>query len=354
MATSAEESVCVGCGAVGADVAVRRSKGRQRLCGACFAAAVDARVRSTVARRFAHAARPWAQHTVVVAVSGSTRSLALLAALARAFPAAHDRAFRVQPVSVRCNTPNDPDDENDTETESMRRACAAVAVDAQPLVAVDAFPDAVLAAQWTTLAPDVRAVLWPAAVAAALARAQSVVCGRVLCVATAETADALAARCLALTACGRGGAAAVLAGPAATLGAVPLLRVLADLLDAEVAEYAAVRGVRGVRTAGTAVCVRRGADGARVLGVCRAFCADMQTRFDHTAFTVVRTAAKLAPPTPAAPRCALCGVPMLPQDQQEQEQERLCDACVRMRADADPDAAALLARFMQCVTAQLP
>ena len=343
MASTETEGVCAGCGVTGADVAVRRSKGGQRLCAACFAAALESRVRSALAHRFSRALRPWSQHTVLVGVSGSARSLALLAVLARAFPAAQAHAFRIQPVFVRFNCEQEDDE---ATTTRMREACSRVAPDAQPLVTVDALPSPQLVAQWSELPEDVRAVLWPTAVAAGLARVAAAT-ERVLCVTTAETAETLAARCLALTATARGGAAGGVVAPGGVLGAVPLLRVLADLRDAEAADYAAARGV-GCGVDGVA----RGSDGGRVLAVCRAFCTDLGAQHAHTPFAVVRTAARLVPPPSAVP-CALCGAPTPLEQQEEGQEERhplLCDACVRMCKSADPSTSELLTLFMQCVT----
>ena len=294
---------CAECGSVGPDVVVRRSKGKLLLCGPCFASSVEARVKSKVAHRFARSPRPFSQHVILVAVSGSRRSLALLLALTRGYPASLDRSFRLQPVYVRrCSSAPDPAE------EEVRAACAAME-GALPLVTVDALSEE-LEASWKSLPEEARVPLWRVAFVAAL----STVAERLehpLCIVTAETSETLSARCLELTGSARGSGVVCFCSLvdefmlSETSKPLAVMRLFGDLLYSEVEEYSTVRHIEGIRTESAAR--ERGA----LQASCINFCNVIQKQFDHTGFTIVSTAGKLGVDREHV-RCALCGVPVKP------------------------------------------
>ena len=340
--TEAAHCTCAACKRRGQDVAVRRSKGKQLLCGSCFADSIDARVRSSVVHRFARAERPWAQHVVGVGVSGSQRSLALLAALVCAVPAEVDRSFRVQPIYVLLGTAGSQEEQEAT-VEQLRQACKQLG--SRALVVVDVLPSDIKS-HWAEIDEEARTVMRRTALVAGLEQGARAADGRALCLATAETAETLAARCLELTACARGGSVAELAPTASTDPAgtrLPLLRPFGDLLDSEVSEYASVRAVRAVRASHD--------PSSAVHSVCAHFCDEMQRQFDHTAFAVVSTASKLTTAGCDA-RCALCAAPYC--TKVPREAAALCFACGQLRArSSSSSTAAALECFMERVTAPL-
>jgi len=298
-ASDIEPNVCVECGTSGSDVVKRRIKGNQLLCGSCFASYFEARVRSTVSHKFVRAKRPWSQHTIYVAVSGSKRSLALFYALSRMYPSSLDRSFRVQPVFVRkfATSKSSPIE------ESIRAACASVE-GSLPLIIVDALSEEI-GSKWDSLPDESRVIMWRTAFMVALGK---VVEGNEhpLCIVTAESSETLASRCLELTSSARGSGVVCFCSLADstllkdTTKPVPVMRLFGDLLTTEIDEYAAMRHVEAINTT-----KERG----QLENVCNGFCESMQKQFSHMAFTVVSTATKLGISDDYV-RCHICGIPV--------------------------------------------